>query len=140
MMTLRLRQCGDPGVKPSRVRKFSMKPLLLRKKLIRTGYREHVSGGEGRRENCWLHFRIDDLRYPSSHTYLNLPFFVQIVLMRYSGLERQCLQCLWCSSCLLQFVVWWFDSSVFFSIVNNGLVLIVVFIVARIVPSIVSSL
>jgi hypothetical protein len=40
---------GDPGVKPNRVRKFSMKPLLLRKKLIRTRYREHVSGGEGRR-------------------------------------------------------------------------------------------
>jgi hypothetical protein len=40
---------GDPGVKPNQVRKFSMKPLLLRKKLIRTRYREHVSGGEGRR-------------------------------------------------------------------------------------------
>jgi hypothetical protein len=65
MMTPRLRLCGDPGVKPSRVRKLSMKLLLLRKKLIRTRYREHVSGGEWRRVNCWLHFRIDDLRYPS---------------------------------------------------------------------------
>jgi hypothetical protein len=75
MMTLRLRQCGDPGVKPSRVRKFSMKPLLLRKKLIRTRYREHVSGGEWRRENCWLHFRIDDLRCPSE-SYILEPSFL----------------------------------------------------------------
>jgi hypothetical protein len=56
---------GDPGARPNPVRKFYMKPLLPRRKQIRTRYRELVSGGGLRRGNCWLRFHTSALRYPS---------------------------------------------------------------------------
>jgi hypothetical protein len=38
-----------------------MKLKLLRRKLIRPPYREHVSGGEVRSGNCWLRSLINRL-------------------------------------------------------------------------------
>jgi hypothetical protein len=53
---------GDPAARPNPVRKSYMKPMLPRRKMIRTQYRELVSGGELKRRNCLLLSHIDASR------------------------------------------------------------------------------